>query len=301
MTKGITVIDGGMGKELQRIGAPFGQPEWSALALIEDPDFVRQAHQNFVDAGAELIIANTYAVVPYHLGPDLFAARGAELAALAADIARDVADASERPIQVAGSIPPLFGSYEPWNFRPDDAPALWDVLVKAQAGKVDLWLAETISSVEEYRSVAAVLADRPEPLWVSFTLSDSLPADADPSTWCELRSGESIADMADAVRGQVDAVLFNCSEPERFEPAIKQLVEALGDDAVPIGAYANAFEEKEKGYSSNSVVLKLREDLTAGAYVAMAQRWIDAGATIIGGCCGIMPNHIEALAETHRR
>ena len=89
MTKGVTVIDGGMGKELQRIGAPFGQPEWSALALIEDPDFVRQAHQNFVDAGAELIITNTYAVVPYHLGPDLFAARGAELAALAADIARD--------------------------------------------------------------------------------------------------------------------------------------------------------------------------------------------------------------------
>ena len=124
MARGITVIDGGMDKELQRMGAPFRQPEWSALALIEDPESVRQAHQNFVDAGAELIITNTYALVPYHLGPDLFTARAAELAALAADLARDVADAADRPVQVAGSLPPLFGSYEPWNFRSDDAPAM---------------------------------------------------------------------------------------------------------------------------------------------------------------------------------
>lgn len=301
MAREITVIDGGMGKELQRIGAPFRQPEWSALALIEDPDYVRKAHQNFVDAGADLIITNTYGVVPYHLGPELFAERGAELAVLATDIAREVADAADRPIQVAGSIPPLFGSYEPQNFRPEDAHAMWDVLVEGQAGKVDVWLAETISSLEEYRSIAAVLAERTEPFWASFTLSDDLPDGADPSTWCELRSGESIGEMAAAVRGQVDAILFNCSEPERFEPAIVQLVEALGDPSIPVGAYANAFEEKEEGYASNAVVLELREDLTPDAYVQLAQRWIDAGATIVGGCCGIRPDHIEALASVHQR
>ena len=46
------ILDGGMGRELARIGAPFRQPEWSALALIEGPDWVERAHRNFVEAGA---------------------------------------------------------------------------------------------------------------------------------------------------------------------------------------------------------------------------------------------------------
>jgi len=168
----LTILDGGMGKELLRIGAPFRQPEWSALALMEDPDFVRQAHQNFVDAGADVIITNTYACVPYHLGAEAFAARGLELASLAADIAVEVAGAADRKIQIAGSLPPLFGSYEPWNFDPETAPALWNVLIDAMANKVDFWLAETVSSIAEYRSIADLLAAREmqEPLWSSFTL-----------------------------------------------------------------------------------------------------------------------------------
>lgn len=296
MNAGITVIDGGMGKELLRIGGPFQQPEWSAQALLEDPEFVRLAHQNFIDAGAQVITTNTYAVVPYHLGAERFADRGAELAGLAADIARQVADSAGHPVQVAGSLPPLFGSYEPWNFNPDEAPALWDVLVEAQVGKVDFWLAETISSLDEYRGVAARVADRPEPLWAAFTLTDDMPDGVDPTTWAELRSGESIAEMVDAVGDEVSAILFNCSRPERLDAAIVQLVDALGDSSIAVGAYANAFEEKQEGYASNGVVLEHRADLTTHKYAEIAQRWIDLGATIVGGCCGIRPDHIQALA-----
>lgn len=297
MDTAITIIDGGMGKELLRIGAPFRQPEWSALALMEDPDYVRRAHQNFVDAGAEVIITNTYAVVPYHIGYDRFVERGTELASLAADIAREVADAADHPVTVAGSLPPLFGSYEPWNFKQDEAPAMWDLLIEAQAGKVDLWLGETLSSVAEYKGLAERVADRPEPFWAAFTLSDDMPDGVDPETWAELRSGETIDDVAAAIKGQVDAVLFNCSQPERFDTAITKLSAALGDSPIPIGAYANAFEDKDEGYSSNDVVLAHRPDLTPEVYVAAARRWVEAGATIIGGCCGIRPDHIEALSR----
>lgn len=299
MASGITVLDGGMGKELLRIGAPFQQPEWSALALMEDPAYVRKAHQNFVDAGAEVIIVNSYAVVPYHLGDDRFAARGSELAALAAEIAREVADAADRPITVAGSLPPLFGSYEPQNFDPERAPAMWQTLVDAQADKVDLWLAETISSLDEYRTVAASVADRSEPFWAAFSVADDVPADVDDASWAALRSGESISQMADAImataNNRPEAVLFNCSHPERLDPAIQQLNAALGDAPVKIGAYANAFEEKEEGYASNGVILGHREDLTPQVYAAMAKRWASLGATVIGGCCGIRPDHIDAL------
>ena len=293
----VTVIDGGMGKELQRIGAPFRQPEWSALALIEDPDYVRQAHQNFIDAGAEVIITNAYAVVPYHLGEERFAERGAELAALAADIAREVADAAGRSVQVAGSLPPLFGSYEPWNFDAEKAPGLWKTLVDAQAGKVDFWLAETVSSLDEFRCLAAQVAEHSEPFWASFTLADDVPDGADHTTWAELRSGESISEMAAEVRDHdVRAILFNCSQPERFEAALVQLSEALGESSpIAIGGYANAFPDKEEGYASNEVILTHRHDLTPDAYGAIAQRWVDLGATVIGGCCGIRPDHISAL------
>ncbi len=299
--RSITVIDGGMGKELLRIGAPFRQPEWSALALLEGPEWVRRAHQNFVDAGAEVIITNTYAVVPFHLGPERFAAKGAELAALAATIAREVAAAADQRVAVAGSLPPLFGSYEPWNFNAEAAPDLWKVLIDAQVDHVDVWLAETVSSLAEYRTVAQLVAQTPQPLWASFSLDDVVPDGEDPATWAQLRSGESIAEMADTVRGQAEAVLFNCSQPERFEAAIGQLVAALHDPSVPVGAYANAFEEKEQGYASNEVVLGHRDDLTPDTYRHMVARWIDAGASIVGGCCGIRPDHIEALTTLKER
>ena len=55
----VRVLDGGMGRELQRIGAPFRQPEWSALALIEAPEYVLRAHQAFVAAGARIITTNS--------------------------------------------------------------------------------------------------------------------------------------------------------------------------------------------------------------------------------------------------
>ena len=82
------ILDGGMGRELQRLGAPFRQPEWSALTLIEAPDLVVDAHRRFIEAGAEIITTNSYAVVPFHIGDELFAERGMELLELSVDLAR---------------------------------------------------------------------------------------------------------------------------------------------------------------------------------------------------------------------
>ncbi len=80
MGAAITLLDGGMGRELERMGAPFRQPEWSALPLIEGPDYVRRAHAAFIAAGAQVITTNSYAVVPFHLGAERFAAKGLVLA-----------------------------------------------------------------------------------------------------------------------------------------------------------------------------------------------------------------------------
>lgn len=291
----ITILDGGMGKELRRIGAPFRQPEWSALALLEAPEFVAWAHQNFIDAGAEVIITNTYSLVPFHIGEERYASMGVELATLAGEIARLVADGADRPVTVAGSLPPLFGSYEPAKFQPDAAPAMWRTLIESQAPYVDLWVGETISSMEEAGVLMETLATfgQDKPVWLAFTIADRLSAGSP-----ILRSGEPISSIADLAAG-IDAVLFNCSQPEVITPAVTELAAKL--PGTRIGAYANAFPVQqigEAGYSANEVIVERRHDLTADRYRKLAVEWVNAGATIVGGCCDIYPEHIAALAET---
>jgi S-methylmethionine-dependent homocysteine/selenocysteine methylase len=291
MVPGITILDGGMGKELRRIGAPFRQPEWSALALMEAPDLVVQAHTNFIDAGAELIITNNYAVVPFHLGDDVFAERGAALVDLAGRLAREAAAGSEADVPVAGSMPPLFGSYAPDAFDTERGAPLYTSIAAALAPYVDLWIAETLSTTAEMHAIIkAIDATEPgRPVWVSFALPNTFghigPA---------LRSGETVTDI-------VDAVLFNCSLPEQTGPALAELraaLDAAGLDSVRTGGYANAFPIEERGdYSAREIIYERREELTADSYADIAGSWIDDGATIVGGCCDMYPEHIAALAH----
>ena len=82
------ILDGGLGRQLAAMGAPFHQPEWSAAALIKGPHFVRAVHDAFIAAGADVISTNSYAVVPHHIGEEMFAERGDELLAIASREAR---------------------------------------------------------------------------------------------------------------------------------------------------------------------------------------------------------------------
>lgn len=71
----ITILDGGMSRELVRLGAELRQPEWSALALMESPGIVRRVHDEFIAAGADVITTNSYALVPFHIGEAVSARR----------------------------------------------------------------------------------------------------------------------------------------------------------------------------------------------------------------------------------
>lgn len=321
----IRILDGGMGRELLRIGAPFQQPEWSALALLEGPEFVRTVHDAFVQAGADTITTNSYAVVPFHIGDARFAARGEELADLAGRLARASADASAHPVQVAGSLPPVCGSYRPDLFDAAVAAPLLDTLVKGLSPYVDLWLGETLSSTAEAAAVRTAIGDDTRPLWLSFTLDDTADVDAIAAGRLAptLRSGESIETAFAAVTALgATALLFNCSQAEIMEAAVVRARAArdAGHDAAPgvandaahatphatahatiaLGVYANTFAlERERG-AANSGLSALRDDLEPDDYAVFARRWAAAGASIIGGCCGIGPEHIARLSSVVR-
>ncbi len=301
MTGRITLLDGGMGRELKRMGAPFRQPQWSALALMEAPDFVSQAHAAFITAGAEVVTTNSYAVVPFHIGEDRFAADGRMLAERAGRLARAAADdGASRKILVAASLPPLFGSYRPDLFDPARAPALLQTLIEGLSPHADLWLAETLGSIAEAAAVKDALAGDARPLWISFTLADDRPEPSDP----RLRSGEPVAEaVGAAVRLGAAAVLFNCSQPEVMAPALEVARDTLAelDAAVKTGAYANTFQPKDESTQANEEVSDLRSDLEPPGYLGFARDWVARGATIVGGCCGIGPAHIATLRAAFDR
>lgn len=292
----VQVLDGGMGRELQRIGAPFRQPEWSALALIEAPEFVLQAHRGFIDAGARIITTNSYALVPFHIGEQRFAEQGQVLAERAGRVARQAATDSSEAVTVAGSLPPALGSYRPDLFDHSRSVAIHRALIAGLSAHVDLWLAETQSSIAEVRAVAEALGDDPKPLWLSFTLRDVPDADG----VARLRSGETVAEAVQvAAQLGAQALLFNCSQPEVMAQALRdgrQVLDALGL-ALELGVYANAFPVVSSDAKANSTLLQIRDDLGPEAYLHWARSWVAAGANIVGGCCGIGPEHIAALHQ----
>ena len=289
------ILDGGMGGELiRREVIPRGEL-WSAQALLDAPDTVLAVHADYIAAGARIIITNSYSTIPSYLGKLDLTDRYQELTDLAGKIARQAAEAAAHPVQVAGSLPPLDESYRP-DLAPADEEALpiYRNLARALDPHVDLFLCETMSCIRE--SVNALRAAREQaghdkPVYVSWTLSETPGAG--------LRSGETIEDAVQAVAEfQPDAYLFNCTSPESISVGLKSL-SALTDR--PTGAYPNRLSIPDGWTLDNDVATGYRIDLEVADFLRYAADWRKAGASIIGGCCGIGPEYISALRDSLKR
>ena len=284
------ILDGGIGRYLKEIGAPFRQPEWSALALMEDPASVALAHQAFIDAGSEIITTNSYAVVPFHIGHQRFLDQGEDLLEVSGRLAQECARASSKDIRVAGGIPPVCGSYKPDAFIEEEALAMLHMFRRALLPYVDIFLAETQSSIAEMQAILQVFAQCAKPLWISFTLEDENFTEEP-----RLRSGEKLAVALEQVDCEaVQAVLFNCSQPEVMAAAVV-LSRKILPNKISIGVYANGFQPITNTIEANDGYSSMRQDLSPEKYLEFAQQWKSLGAGIVGGCCGIGTEHIHAL------
>jgi len=286
------ILDGGFGRELARRGAPFRQPEWSALALTEAPDIVKEVHLDFIRAGAEVVTTNNYAVVPFHIGQERFDNEVKDLVNIAVMQAKQAVKESGQNVLIAGCLPPLFGSYRADLFQENEAEKLAKPIIETLAPHVDFWLAETQSCLKEVETIHALLPNDHRDFWVSFTLQDELKLEQP-----LLRSGENIQQAAEMIiRLGAKAVLFNCCQPEVILKAIIT-IKSLLPDGIEIGAYANAFPPQNNEATANDGLDEVRTDLNPALYLKFAQEWKEAGATLIGGCCGIGPEHISELSK----
>lgn len=283
----IVLLDGGMGQELRRRSSRPASPLWSSQVMLDEPDLVRAAHRDFIEAGARVITANTYTATPQRLARDADVGLFDSLQAAALRAASEARHESGSDVRIAGCLAPLVASYRP-DVAPDDATCLADYrrMVGAQADGVDLFICETMSLQREACAAARAAAESERPVWVAFTVDDG--------DGKRLRSGESLAEAARAVMGVgAERVLVNCSVPEAVTTAMSELV-GLG---VPFGGYANGFTSVaalEPGGTVDS--LEARSDLGPDAYAEHALEWVERGATVVGGCCEVGPAHIAALA-----
>lgn len=287
----ITILDGGMGQELvRRIGhVPSGL--WSGEIMNQRPDLVRAVHDDFFAAGAEVATANSYTLHRDRLKPAGLEDQFERLHHLACDIACRSRDAFGSGL-VAGALGPLGWSYSHDGAPPiEQAAELYSEICRIQVDYVDVFLIETIASVEQAEAALQGALGHGKPVWIGLTVDDG--------DGSKLRSGESLATALAAIRKLgPQALLLNCSVPE----AVTRGLSVLGDAGIPTGAYANGFTGISAAFQkkgSNVSRLATRENFTPDVYADHAGKWVELGATMIGGCCEVGPAHIKELARRY--
>ncbi len=284
----ITILDGGMGQELiARAGKPTAL--WSVQALLDNPQWVRDVHDAYFKAGAQIATANTYSVLPDRLESHDLIERFIELQQLACQLAVDARDRHGSG-KIAGSLGPQGFSYQADKAPPaEQAAEVYRQVCKAQHDYVDIFIAETMSSVDQARGALMAMSQFDKTVWVSLSVDDS--------DGSKLRSGEPLVDALPLLKEYgADAVFINCSLPEAVSVAIPLVV----GSGIPVGAYANGFTGIHANFNKVGAtvdLLEARTDLGPDAYANFAEQWVADGATIIGGCCEVGPAHIETLAE----
>ena len=289
LKKHITLLDGGMGQELFLRSGKSASPLFSAQAMIDNLQMVIDLHCEFIRAGADLINLNAYAATPERLARDADISLFEPLQKAAVQAALRAREITEKPVLIAGCLPPLVASYHAELVPPkDQAIESYKRIVEQQEAAVDLFIAETLSSVAEARYICEVVAKTNKPIWVSFTVNDN--------DGTLLRSGETLkAGVDEAAAANAVGILVNCSTPE----AIGQSMAVLSKLHIPFGGMANGYVSASDLNAGGGVdALATRGDFGQADYADHALSWADKGATLIGGCCGVSPSHI---AEIRRR
>ncbi len=277
------LLDGATGTELQRRHLPTPLPLWSAAALINQPDAVRQIHLDYLAAGADILTTNTFRTYRRTLARAGLGDRAQTLTYRAVTLAIQARrDAGLRSsVWIAGSMSPLEDCYAP-HLTPSQAECDEEHGEMAQylaAAGVDIILVETMNTIREAVAAAAAAVRTRLPFMVSFVCGDDR----------RLLSGETLADAAAAIEplGPL-ALMVNCMSTPAVLPALQALRAATDR---PIGAYANI------GHSQPDWGWNFSEDISVEAYGRHARNWLAVGAQIVGGCCGTTPAHIAVLAD----
>jgi 5-methyltetrahydrofolate--homocysteine methyltransferase len=282
--KDVVLADGAMGTSLFQLG--LDNRSSGELWNIEHPDLVASVHQGFVDAGCDILLTNTFGANRYRLGLHKLADRAQELNMAAARIARTVAGQAKRPIVIAGDIGPIGDILAPFGTRTaaEAEEAFFEQAQALKEGGVDIAWIETM--IAENELDAAIRGVHRAGLEYVATMT----FDAGGRTMM----GESPEDAMRRIRASAcKPIAFgaNCGVgPAQLMDSVIGLVRGAENDAIVV-AKSNCGipvldSEMRVSYNGNPEVM--------GIYARMAR---DAGARIIGGCCGTSAQHLKSMRD----
>ncbi len=274
------ILDGAMGTLLESRGYILPEPQWSAAVLETRPNIITSIHEEYIRAGANIITTASFRTTTrvYRTSGDSVRAR--ELNSVSVQCARDACRGYD-DVLVAGSVAPLEDCFRP-DLVPSD-PQLYDehkeqVVWLIDAG-IDCLLFETMNTIREARICAGIAQELDFPFIVSVVCNSS----------SSLISGESILNAAEVLM-QYTPLIFsiNCTAPKYIEGLLNSLRERSD---YQLGVYANVGTSEPEQRGEIEAVISPREYLD---YVGV---WMQYGISLIGGCCGSTPAHIQILSE----
>lgn len=284
------VIDGGMGTELEKAGVPMDGKVWSGRSVLSHPEAVRRVHENFIAAGAEVIIANTFATARHMLEPGGLGDRVREINVNAVKLAQQARDdAAAEAVAIAGSICEWAPEDDPRWYSPESVgrSVREQAETLAQAG-VDFFALEMCERVEFSEAAIEATLELGLPVWIGV-------------------SARRFPDSAALSVFDYEALGFEClvRRLARYPAAMMNVMHTPVSDVDealaivgrhwqgPVGVYP------ESGYFTmpNWHFVDLIEP---AELVGMARQWVDGGVRMVGGCCGLGPAHIAALRQAFK-
>ena len=290
LRKGVFLLDGAMGTEL--IARRVQPGKCNEMLNIESPGTILQIHNSYIHAGSDAVLTNTFGANGFALARHGLSARVKEINLAGAHLARKAAGSSN---YVLGDIGPSGDFLEPYgHLKPDQLEATFADQAKALlAGGVDGFIIETMSAIEEIvLAIKAAKAAGPD-LPVLASMSFDKRGD-DFKTMMGVDVNKAVSALASA---GADAVGFNCGSAtlDDYVELAKKFVASVRALNKNILVFAEPNAGRPELIDGKAVY-----KVTPDEFASTAQKIYEAGVTIIGGCCGSGPDHIEALAQKLR-
>ena len=289
------ILDGGMGQELLARGMEPNGTLWSANALLQEKyhKLLLDTHLDFIKAGAEVIVTNTFTLRRKRLRDNKVEDKFEYLNAKAGEIAK-IAKKLNPHILIAGGLPPQDDTYVADDRADDLIRENFYDQAKVLNPFIDFFYFDVLSSIKEINLAIEAITSFNKPYLIGAHISEGT----------RLPSNEGVSDIINKIEHKnLLGLILSCVSPENYEKNLEE-IKKLG---VPFGFKLNAFitTTNKKGTYMKSYLksngnptefLGHRNDLTPKKMAQFAKKFKDSGATILGGCCETRPSHIKEMS-----
>ena len=290
------ILDGGMGQELLARGMEPNGTLWSANALLQEKyhQLLLDTHVDFIKAGAEVIVTNTFTTRKIRLKDNNVEDKFEYLNIKAGEIAQKAKKLYPN-VLIAGGLPPQYLTYEADTRLEAEIRNDFYDQAKLLNPYIDFFYLDVLSSVKEFQIAIDCIKEFNKPYLIGAHISEGT----------KLPSGENISETTTKIKHtNLLGIMLSCISPENYELNLDEM-KNLG---VPFGFKLNGFVKtnpkpnytgayKKSKTGNPNEFLGQRKDLTPDKMAEFAKKFKDAGATILGGCCETRPSHIKAFSS----